>query len=641
MFLCYTNMQEAIGLRELIGLFLPAFFAVLLLLKDNNYKCSKLKLFITYINYVLFLNIFGFLSAIYIFKEPNFTFTNIFTVKYLCLECILALLMVIITKYWHKNIKIKFFSEAKIIGPKSRKQRAKNVFANIIIILSIIIFLGTLYYKKNYHGQTFEVLIFNVFGGIKDSNLGIIWDILKELILPFIITFIIVYIPVYNKTKNNYYLNLKLKNETKKIQIYPTKRLSNHKFLYAIVLLIISVGLFFYEIGTVDYLANQTTTSDIFENNYVPGNEVQLTFPQKKRNLILLFLESTESSLASKANGGGWKYSIVPELEQLAIENINFSNNDKVGGALPAYGTGWTTAGMLAQTSGIPLKINIGKNNYKGYKFLPGIYSMGDIFKDKGYNQELMLGSDSNFGGLKDYFTTHGKYKIFDVNEAIKLGKMQNKDRVWWGFSDDDLFKWSKEEILKLAKQDKPFNFTMITADTHFPDGYLSKNVGHKFKSQYENVYAYSSKSVYNFITWIQEQDFYKDTTIVIVGDHLGMQDEFYEKNLPKDYQRTVYNTFINSLTEPTQSKNRKFATMDIFPSILSSMGIKIEGNRIGLGTNLFSNKNTLIEEMGYDKYNKELSKKSEYYNYNLLKDDYIKLLNKEKADKEKTNNSK
>lgn len=44
-------------------------------------------------------------------------------------------------------------------------------------------------------------------------------------------------------------------------------------------------------------------------------------------------------------------------------------------------------------------------------------------------------------------------------------------------------------------------------------------------------------------------------------------------------------------------------------------MGVKIQGNRLGLGSNLASDTPTLIEKYGLDKVNTELSKNSNYYN--------------------------
>ena len=41
-------------------------------------------------------------------------------------------------------------------------------------------------------------------------------------------------------------------------------------------------------------------------------------------------------------------------------------------------------------------------------------------------------------------------------------------------------------------------------------------------------------------------------------------------------------------------------------------MGVKIEGNRLGLGTNLFSSRATILEEYGIDYVVEEIQKDSE-----------------------------
>ena len=48
-------------------------------------------------------------------------------------------------------------------------------------------------------------------------------------------------------------------------------------------------------------------------------------------------------------------------------------------------------------------------------------------------------------------------------------------------------------------------------------------------------------------------------------------------------------------------------------------MGAKIDGNRIGFGTNLFSGEKTMIEILGKDKFDNEMFKNSDYYNKNIL----------------------
>ena len=114
------------------------------------------------------------------------------------------------------------------------------------------------------------------------------------------------------------------------------------------------------------------------------------------------------------------------------------------------------------------------------------------------------------------------------------------------------------------------------------------------------------------FISWIQEQDFYENTTIVLTEDHPTMQENFY--NIDNNYDRVVYNAFINSRVLPVNNKNRVFTTMDMFPTTLAALGVSIEGDRLGLGTNLFSSKKTIPEEIGLDNFNKELKKSSDYY---------------------------
>ena len=152
----------------------------------------------------------------------------------------------------------------------------------------------------------------------------------------------------------------------------------------------------------------------------------------------------------------------------------------------------------------------------------------------------------------------------------------------------------------------------MLTADTHFTDGYLDKSCSNVFSEAYANSFYCSDSMIADFISWIQEQDFYENTTIILTGDHPTMQENFY--NINKDYDRVVYNAFINSKVLPINNKNRVFTTMDMFPTTLAALGVSIEGDRLGLGTNLFSSKKSIPEEIGLDNFNKELKKSSDYY---------------------------
>ena len=75
-----------------------------------------------------------------------------------------------------------------------------------------------------------------------------------------------------------------------------------------------------------------------------------------------------------------------------------------------------------------------------------------------------------------------------------------------------------------------------------------------------------------------------------------------------------------------------------MYPTILASIGAKIEGERLGLGTNLFAGTETLIEELGYNYFNDELKKNSDFYNKGLLGDDYYLIKKQEQKEEEIAN---
>jgi hypothetical protein len=155
----------------------------------------------------------------------------------------------------------------------------------------------------------------------------------------------------------------------------------------------------------------------------------------------------------------------------------------------------------------------------------------------------------------------------------------------------------------------------MLTVDTHFEDGYRCRLCRDDFGEQYADAFACSSRQVSAFVKWVQQQDFYENTTIVICGDHPTMDIDFC-KDVPEDYQRKTYVAVVNGKPpegEARQQTYREYATMDLFPTTLAAMGVTIEGDRLGLGTNLFSGQDTLVEQLGFEEMQERLSHKSDF----------------------------
>lgn len=376
-----------------------------------------------------------------------------------------------------------------------------------------------------------------------------------------------------------------------------------------------------YKIKLVEYIINQFRTTDLYEKYYVDGKNVNITFPEKKRNLILLYVESLETTYTSKENGGNYISDLMPEITDLAKEHLNFSHQDKLGGAHVVAGTGWTTGGLVAQSSGVPLCIPLNSHSYSdATDFLPGAYTLGDILEREGYEQEFLIGSEAAFGGRKFYYDKHGNYKIFDLKEVRKQGKIPEDYREFWGYEDEKLFEFAKEEVIRLAQTGKPFNLTMLTVDTHHPYGYVDLNYQEEYPERLSNIIRGSAKKIGAFMDWLKEQPFYEDTTILISGDHLSMAAEYIDGTYDKNYDRTAMNAFVNSVAQTANNKNRSFTSFDMYPTILTALGAKIEGDRLGLGVNLFSGHKTVAEEIGLERLDKELRKQSKYFKEKICK---------------------
>ena len=419
------------------------------------------------------------------------------------------------------------------------------------------------------------------------------------------------------------------KTKSSTLQFYPVRLVNSHRIIATIITIIISGYIIFANLDCIKFIKNTSSKSKFIEINYVDPKDAPVKF-SKKRNLIFIIVESMETSFFTKEQGGYWDYEVIPDLYKLLNEDDTtvFYNNDIHEQMNMMVGTTWTTAGVVSNTTGLPFKIPISGNDYHSDNFMNGAYALGDMLKDYGYYNELISTARTNFGGIKEYYTKHGGYNIIDTSTLGKYGySVTYNDKNNWGFSDRLLFDIAKSRLKKLSKNDQPFNLQLITIDTHFPDGHKYGFTTKKHKSRYENVYATSSKLIYDFVSWVKTQDFYKDTTIVILGDHISMQEEFFAKrNIPKE-GRFIYNCYINSAVKPYQTENRIYTELDTYPTTIAAMGGEIKGNRLALGVNLFSKQKTLPEKYGLEFFNGEIEKKSIFYNKKILDSDYDKMI--------------
>lgn len=510
--------------------------------------------------------------------------------------------------------------EKKKLTKEEKRKRAGIITAGVLTLLSCVVFFATIWFLISYDDIRLDQILYQIKAPAEGApaahtsrTVAIVGG--SSVLLAAVLVF--AYLCASGRIKK---FASRFPRYLKYTQGKVCAFFRVHYIRVSAWLLVAAFLFFCVELKVGSYLRTTSTPSDFIEDNYVKPEGSLLKFPEQKRNLIYIFLESMENTYAQDPDGDGVANDYIPELVQMADTYVNFSESQGLGGALNYDGTTWTASAIVSQTSGIPVKVPLLSGNFGGedVPYMPGVVSLGDLLQEQGYKQVFLMGSDAGFGGRRHYITEHGGYEIGDTKAMIAAGKLPEGYAQWWGYEDTKLFSFAKETLTELAAQDQPFNMTMLTADTHFPDGYVCDACEEKHDSQYANVLSCSSSKVYEFVTWIQQQDFYENTTIIISGDHLTMDPEILE-SLDENYTRTIYNCIINSAVKPVQEKNRQFGAFDMFPTTLAAMGVEIQGNRLALGTNLFSAEKTLTEKYGQAFLNDELQKNSEFYNETIL----------------------
>lgn len=387
------------------------------------------------------------------------------------------------------------------------------------------------------------------------------------------------------------------------------------------VYFIATIVLFIYEIPVSDYIhilnnepEKNASYSEFFVKNYVNPDSVKITAPEQKRNLILIYLESLETTFADKEHGGNQDTNLIPEITELSLQNLSFGkNNQLIGGGYDASGSNSTFCAMHARSLGIP-----SVTKYKTSPISQHYTSLYKILNKNNYNQVFFQANSGLYNEFQYFMVNQNVDEVYGPEELVKrlnpsLVKQIKREHFMAGH-DKDAFTIAKQFLDTLSE---PFALTFFTIDTHAPSGLYDpecikasdeNNEDERLKAAERCV----SRELDKFLTTLKSKPFYNNTTIIIFGDH-----QFMGTRLVKDAtNRRWVNIFINTPKTPVASEKRFFTDIDMFPTILSSINFDIEGDKLGFGTDLFSDKKTLLESIGLDSLNKEIAKFPSHLTY-------------------------
>lgn len=356
--------------------------------------------------------------------------------------------------------------------------------------------------------------------------------------------------------------------------------------------------------------------SEFYQREYVDPDTVKIDF-KKKKNLILIFLESMEYNFQDSVNGGNVSNNLIPEITEYLKNEQSF-----IPGGTQVTGMGWTMADVVAKTCGIPLMFppSISNSFVPLESFLPGVTCLSDVLAENGYNIIVSQGSNMKFASMEGFLKTHNVSMCYDMMDYLRDERVQRDSTSHWGVKDMMLYELVKEHIEKISDNKEPWAMWLFTIDTHTP-GFLDPRcfadaIVNK-KDVMPLAISCASRLIDSFIKWAKMQKWFDNTVIAVMGDHAMMAAP--ELVGFKDANITHYwlDFFINS-SRNAENYKREFTSLDMFPTILESMGAEIPNGTLGLGRSLYSKGPTLLEKYGIDSLNRALGKRSVEYDYFL-----------------------
>ncbi len=468
---------------------------VLLIKKEKN----VLKAVFTCIGNAVLLNMISFSISKYLLGVSNvisFTHGWIYLLK-ICGVCVVVGAIYLALQYFIKNFVTYTEPETKY----KKTALIVRIITVVLFFLGLAAFTGTIWGKEAFGDLSPDQIIINLSSPTEGTDPGVYISLFEGPVL-LSITLTVIFCLLIFPCRN----------------VLIKKKLALGEFAVRILSLILALAIL---VGGCAFGINRFQLITLFnayfadspyiEENYVDVNKANLKFPEQKRNLIHIYLESMENTFFSKELGGYFDENLMPDLAELCKEGYSFSHLESgFGGPPSSTGGNWSVSSIVNMATGLPMKVPVDRNAYGAENnFLPGATTLGDILNANGYEQSVMFGAEAAFGGLDFFFQSHGNFNIYDYKAAKELGWIPEDYKQFWGYEDDKLYEFAKKELTRLHETGKPFHFVMETADTHAPEGYLSVHAEKKFDTQYANCIYYSQAQAVEFVRWIQAQPFY------------------------------------------------------------------------------------------------------------------------------------
>ena len=337
----------------------------------------------------------------------------------------------------------------------------------------------------------------------------------------------------------------------------------------------------FYQTKSLDTAYNTIRKLISAENDSLisNSNSIKRTIfnegEEQTPNVIFIGLESVSAKFMQRF---GNKKNIIPTIDSLAKKSIFFTN-------LQATGTR-TIRGIEAIALSIPptpgRSIVKRKNNNN-------LFTIGEVFKQKGYSRTFFYGGDGHFDNMNIFFANNG-FDIIDrkkkhrLNEVFPTKRTQITDNEVtfenaWGICDGDLYNKVLKEADKQYKQKQPFFNFIMTSSNHKPYTYPDGVVDIPSGKNRDGALKYTDKAFQQFFNEAKNKPWFKNTVFVVVSDHCAYSAGRSEINV-ESYHIPA---FIYNLQNINPKEVSKLSSqIDVFPTLFGYLNWTYETNLFG-----------------------------------------------------------
>lgn len=288
-----------------------------------------------------------------------------------------------------------------------------------------------------------------------------------------------------------------------------------------------------------------------FVSNDPYNIEREITYeqPERKLNVVLI---SVESLSADFMRSFGNTQTITPYLDSLAAHSLFFTN---------LYSSGTRTVrGLEALTLSIPPTPgqSIVKRPDNGH-----LFSLGGVFRAKGYTTQYIYGGYSYFDNMKTFFGNNG-YTVID-RSAIPPQDVHYQNI--WGVADEDLFTLALHTLDSNEAAHKPFFTHIMTVSNHRPYTYPEGRIDIPPSTQKrEGAVKYTDYAINKFLKEAGKKNWFDSTVFVIVADHCAGSAGSVE--LPVTGYHIPMLIYAPKIIQP-RVVNELTAQIDVAPTIL------------------------------------------------------------------------